>query len=89
MRAFLEEGKQMAHKTLLKSMSIQKGLSASYVIPRMDVIKLCLLGLSANQPAVFFSHTKSAPATSQPAVLCFHNKLTPATGHSQTNSVDT
>jgi len=68
MRAFLEGGKQMAHKT---SMSIQKGPSASYVIPRMDVIKLCLLGLSANQPAVFFSHTKSAPATSQSAVFFF------------------
>ena len=25
---------------------------------------LCSLGLSANQPAVLFSHTKSAPATS-------------------------
>ena len=39
------------------------------------------LGLSANQPAVFFSHTKSAPATNQPAVLFSHNKSTqlPAT----------
>jgi len=30
---------------------------------------LYLAGLSVSQPAVFFSHTKLASATSQPAVL--------------------
>jgi len=42
-----------------------------------------------NQPAVFFSHTKSASATShsQPAVLFSHNKLASATSHSQPNRV--
>ena len=47
---------------------------------------LCSLGLSANQPAVLFSHTKSAPATSQSAVLFSHNKSAPATSHSQANT---
>ena len=36
--------------------------------------------------AVFFSHTKSAPATSQPAVLFFNSKLAPATNHNQQNN---
>jgi len=41
------------------------------------------------QPAVFFSHTKSATAisTSQPAVLFSHNKSAPATSRSQPNRV--
>jgi len=43
--------------------------------------------LSANQPAVLFSHTKLAPATtSQSAILFSHNKSAPATSHSQANT---
>jgi hypothetical protein len=47
---------------------------------------LCSLGLSANQPAVLFSHTKSVPATSQSTVLFSHNKSAPAISHSQANT---
>jgi len=36
--------------------------------------------------AVFFSHTKSAPANSQPAVLFFNSKLAPAINHNQQNN---
>ena len=50
---------------------------------------LCSFGLSANQPAVLFSHTKSAPATSQSAVLFSHNKSAPAISHSQANTANT
>ena len=57
-------------------------LSYSYMCPH----SLCSLGLSANQPAVLFSHIKSAPATSQSAVLLSHNKSAPAISHSQTNT---
>ena len=54
-------------------------------------ISLSSLGLLANQPAVVFSHTKSAlatspPATSQSAVLFSHNKSAPDISHSQTNT---
>jgi hypothetical protein len=42
---------------------------------------LCSLGLSANLPAVFFSHIK--PTTSQPAIFFFDNKSAPVTSHSQ------
>jgi len=51
---------------------------------------LCSLGLSANQPAVLFSHTKSAPTptTSQSAVLFSHNKSAPAISHSQANTAN-
>ena len=53
------------------------------------IYSLCSLGLSTNQPAVFFSHTKSALAIShQPAVLFFHNKSAPATCHSQTDRLN-
>jgi len=44
---------------------------------------LCSLGLSANHPAIFFSHIKLALATSQSALLFFHNKSAPATSNSQ------
>jgi hypothetical protein len=37
--------------------------------------------LAASQPAVFFSHIISAPATSQPTVFFSHNKSAPATSH--------
>ena len=40
---------------------------------------LCSAGLSANQPAVLFSHTESAPVTSQLVVFFSHNKSVPAT----------
>ena len=45
--------------------------------------------LCCNQPIVFFSYTKPAPATStsQPTVLFSHNKSASATSHSQPNSV--
>jgi len=50
---------------------------------------MCSLGLSANQPAVLFFRTKSAPATSyQSAVLFSHNKSTLAISHSQANTVN-
>ena len=41
---------------------------------------LCLLGLSANHPAVLFSHTKSAPTptTSQSAVSLITNQHQPS-----------
>jgi hypothetical protein len=35
--------------------------------------------LAASQPAVFFSHIISTPATSQPTVFFSHNKSAPAT----------
>jgi len=50
---------------------------------RASFSTLCSLGLSANHPAVLFSHTKSAPATSQSALLFSHNKSAPAISHSQ------
>ena len=39
---------------------------------------LCSFVLLANQPVVFFSHTKSASVTSQTVVLFSHNKWAPA-----------
>jgi len=42
--------------------------------------------LSANQPAVLFSHIKSAPATSQTTVLFSHNKSAPAISHQPDSS---
>ena len=53
---------------------------------KLDRQSLCSLGLSANQPAVLFSHTKLAPATSQSAVLFSHNKSAPAISHSQAST---
>jgi len=38
--------------------------SPSHIYLGFGKQSLCLFGLSANQPAVLFSHTKSAPATS-------------------------
>ena len=35
----------------------------------LEYISLCLLGLSANQPIIFFSHNKSAPAPA--TYFCF------------------
>jgi len=58
--------------------SSQAGLLLWYYYS-LNLQPLCSLGLSANQPAVFFSHIESAPATSQPAVFFFHNKSAPAT----------
>jgi len=54
-------------------------------------ISLCSLGLSANQPAVVFSRTKSAlatspPATSQSAILFSHNKSAPAISYNRANT---
>jgi len=52
-------------------------------------ISLCSAGLSAGQPAVFFSLTKSASITGQqppPAVLFSYNKPGPITNHSQPNT---
>ena len=45
---------------------------------------------SHSQPAVLFSHNKSASATShsQPAALFSHNKSASATSHSQPNIVN-
>jgi hypothetical protein len=37
--------------------------------------------LAPSQPAVFFSHTSSAPATSQPTVFFSYNKSASATSH--------
>jgi hypothetical protein len=43
--------------------------------------------LGTNQPAVLFSHTKSAPATNyQSAVLFSHNKSAQTISHSQANT---
>ena len=42
-----------------------------------------------NQPTVFFSHTKLAPAMSyQPTAFFSHNKSELATSHSLPNTVD-
>jgi len=49
---------------------------------------LCSLGLSANQPAVLFSHTKSPSATTQSAVLSSYNKSAPTIRHSQANTTN-
>jgi hypothetical protein len=38
-----------------------------------------LVRLAGSQPAVFFSHIISAPATSQSTVFFSHNKSAPAT----------
>jgi len=48
---------------------------------------LCSFGLSANQSAVFFSHTKLASVTRHAVVLFSHSKSAPATRHSQANIV--
>jgi len=47
--------------------------------------KISASRFQASQPAVIFSHTKSASATSQPAVLFSDKKSAPATSHSLPN----
>jgi len=59
----------------------------SFLKKEYHELSLYLFGLSANQPAVFFSHTKSASGISQPVVIFSRNKSAPATslnvGHRQ------
>ena len=47
----------------------------TYGIGVSDHAARLLLGLSVNQPVVFFSHTKLAPVISLSAVIFFHNKI--------------
>jgi len=50
-------------------------------------MKLCLVGLSASQPAKFFLtlNQHQLPVSSQLAVFFSYNKSAPATRHSQPN----
>jgi hypothetical protein len=57
------------------------GPKAQFFLKKKVTSDIGLVRLVASQPAVFFSHTSSAPATSQSAVFFSHNKSASATSH--------
>ena len=79
------------HLKKFNSKTIIKFVSICIDISMMNSV--CSAGLSANQLAIFFSHTKSASATShQPTSSIFFShyiKSTPTASHSQSNGMNT
>jgi len=59
------------------------GVEFVYILKELGVADF----VRCNQPTVFSSHTKPAPATSQSVVIFSHNKPAPATSRSQQNRV--